>query len=376
MSNAIAISSKEYSAGDIIITCYPVLYCVKYEYRGKCCDFCLKFNDSLKHCAKCKKLNYCDLKCQKNDWSSHKLECNILAKHKLMNFEKQGFDYMQRLVLRLYLMIISKPDLLHQKFELHNGLNRSIDQMKSHSEEIRPTKQFEGIINYFKFYEIDYDFDFLLKLYGILHINAFGIDIYDENQGISHCASGLYIEGSVFDHWCAPNACASGEGLVLEIRAMKNISVGEEIFIDYIQNILPKSERHSILSERYFFDCKCFRCESNFDQSINYEEFKTLDKDSENSNSESVDYKKRYMNFEERYKIFKAFYPHFHPSLTYFLFIFLRIKLNLKNKLKLNRNDLKKFITEVDNNMKVTHGIDHSFYKMFISLIQNYNFKV
>jgi hypothetical protein len=26
--------------------------------------------------------------------------------------------------------------------------------------------------------------------------------------------------------------------------------------------------------------------------------------------------------------------------------------------------------------MKVTHGIDHSFYKMFISLIQNYNFKV
>jgi len=270
-------------------------------------------------------------------------------------------------------MVDSKPHLLDQKYVLHNGLQRSLSQMESHSEEIEPTKQFAGIINYFQLYKIsNYDKNLLLKLYGILHINAFGIDVYDEKHGISHCASGLYVEGSVFDHCCSPNACASGEGLTLEIRAMKQIDIGEQIFIDYVQNILPKIERQSILNERYFFVCQCFRCQSDFDQSIDYEKFKVLEQQMDCL----TDDKKRYLNCKQRYEFFRAYYHNFHSSLTYFLFIYLKYKLIVKNSLKLNRNDIEKLITEVDTNLKVTHGIQHTFYNMFISLTHKNNFKI
>lgn len=376
MCNSIAISSKVYSAGDLIVKCYPLLYAVKYEYRGKCCDFCLNFSNSLKQCGKCKKLNYCDIKCQRNDWSLHKLECNILSKYKLLSFEKQGFDYMQRLVLRLYLMIESKPDLLNQNYELHNGLFRSINQMESHSQEMQTTKQFTGIINYFELYQIiNYDRNLLLKLYGILQINSFGIDVYHQKYGISHCASGLYIEGSVFDHCCAPNACASGEGLALEIRAMKQINIGEQIFIDYVQNILPKAERQSLLNERYFFVCQCFRCQSNFDQNFDYKKLNLLEKDFDDSDSNESDNEKRYINCKQRYKYYANYYHNFHPSFTYFLFILLKYKIMAKMNSESDRIDVKKFITEVDTNMKVTHGIHHKFYQIFCSLINKYNLK-
>ncbi|XP_054165826.1 N-lysine methyltransferase SMYD2-A-like [Oppia nitens] len=369
VSKGIAIASKKYSPGDVIVKCMPLLHIVKYEYRDRCCDYCLRFSNHLKKCSKCGKLNYCDQTCQRHDWPFHKLECPVISKYKLLNFEKQGYDYMQRMVLRLYLMCVSKPELLNRQFPLHNGLYRSLNNMESHSKEIEPTKAFEGIVNYFKLYSINgYDRQLLLKLYGILQINAFGIDSYDEERGICHCASGLYIEGSVFDHNCQSNACASGEGLILEIRALRDINIDEVITIDYIQNILPKEERHSILMDRYYFKCQCFKCQSDFDEKFDFQKFNKLQKE-----SEIIDSSISAVNCRTRHEFVRQYYPHFHPNYTYFLYESLKYKLSLlrtNHNLNANKIQHKKLVKEVKDNMKVTHGLNHTFYKMLVSVIK------
>ena len=367
MSKSIAISSKNYSSGDVIVKCYPIVHSVKYEFRGQCCDYCLKFSTQLKRCAKCQKLNYCNIECQRKDWLFHKLECPVLSKYKLLSFEKQGFDYMQRMVLRLYLMSVSKPEIMKRKYQLHNGLHRSLEDMESHSDDIRNTKSFEGIINYFKLYSIEeFDYDLVLKLYGILQINGFGIDVYDEVRGISHCASGLYIEGSVFDHNCQSNACASGEGLVLEVRALKEISIGEEITIDYIQNILPKIKRQNWLNEKYFFICRCFRCESDFDKYFDYEKFETLDK----QNVYTLGKQKALDYFKTKSEYMRKFYPHFHPNYTYFLYEYLKYILFIESNTKKSKV-CKNLIKDLRKNLEITHGINHNFYTMFTKMVKD-----
>ena len=123
------------------------------------------------------------------------------------------------------------------------------------------TPQFKGILNYFKLYKIEsYDYNLLLRAYGILHVNSFSIDCYlpDDNATesssdviIEQVGTGLYIEPSVFDHSCGcPNAAASGDFLQLEIRALSPIRKGELIYIDYLQDVMPRAERQKTLSER------------------------------------------------------------------------------------------------------------------------------
>lgn len=371
-SKDIAIASKPYSSGDVILECRPLVHTVKYEFRGICCDFCLKLCPSLKKCSKCSKLFYCGTDCQRKDWMFHKFECPVISKYKLLTFERQGFDYMQRMTLRLYLTAVHRPELLELKYRLHNGRTRSVLDMKSHSKDIESTKPFEGILNYFKLYSIEnYDKELVLKLYGILQINAFGIDIYDRKRGICHVASGLYVEASVFDHCCLSNACASGEGLALEIRALRNIEIGEQISIDYVQSVASKSERQTILNQKYYFICRCFRCESDFDTHFDYKKFESLEEQIE-------DIAQRLDKCKDRKQLLRQFYPHFHPNYTYFLYEYLKL-FAIANKNKLAKNQLNKcskklyknLCKELIENIRVTHGLQHNLYAMYLDVIKN-----
>lgn len=73
--------------------------------------------------------------------------------------------------------------------------------------------------------------------------------------------------------------------MLLEIRALSPICKGEQIYIDYLQDIQPRVERQSILADRYFFTCACSRgcsetlnSEKAFDAGINYKSFDVLNR--------------------------------------------------------------------------------------------------
>lgn len=178
-----------------------------------------------------------------------------------------------------------------------------------------------------------------------MHVNSFGIDSYysaEEAEDatadvvIDHCGSGLYIEASVFDHSCVPNACASGDGIVLEIRALSPIRKGDQIYIDYLQDIQPRTERQSTLADRYFFTCQCAKgCSDDaakngtaFDAALDYKRMEVLSRliDSLLQTNSSSDTKTMSeINWSQLYRFYKQ-RLRFQVGVDMFLNLFLNTK--------------------------------------------------
>lgn len=77
---------------------------------------------------------------------------------------------------------------------------------------------------------------------------------------------------SMLEHSCNPNAVlsvrraaslpadGSGNPLVVEVRALRDITPGEAAAISYVAPSLPRHERRHLLKSRYHFDCGCALC--------------------------------------------------------------------------------------------------------------------
>ena len=63
------------------------------------------------------------------------------------------------------------------------------------------------------------------------------------------------------NHSCDPNAYVVMDGAEAAIRALKPIRKDEEIYISYIEATNPHSRRQSELQARWFFTCKCSKCQ-------------------------------------------------------------------------------------------------------------------
>jgi len=65
---------------------------------------------------------------------------------------------------------------------------------------------------------------------------------------------------AVANHSCAPNAELQCDGRHIQLRALREIKEGEQIFISYIDESEDLEARRQVLEERYFFKCECERC--------------------------------------------------------------------------------------------------------------------
>lgn len=108
-------------------------------------------------------------------------------------------------------------------------------------------------------------------------LNAFGImaeaDIGDPTAERKVRAYGIYPQASFFNHDCLPNACRfdyvdSGCGThptenntSIVIRAIHEISQGNEVCLSYFPVKWSYAERQKRLLEDYGFLCRCERCE-------------------------------------------------------------------------------------------------------------------
>jgi hypothetical protein len=82
----------------------------------------------------------------------------------------------------------------------------------------------------------------------------------------TRCLLGLV---SLLEHSCQPNAAlvwhrtntiSDNDAMVVEVRALRPIAVGERLSISYIPAVLPREERQALLWRRYWFHCQCPRC--------------------------------------------------------------------------------------------------------------------
>lgn len=94
------------------------------------------------------------------------------------------------------------------------------------------------------------------KLRSVLDCNAFDFGISDPES------AGLCLHTSRINHSCVPDA----EGYLdtksdfLNVRALRGITIGEEITISYIHHILPREQRQELLSA-WRFICQCPACD-------------------------------------------------------------------------------------------------------------------
>ncbi|XP_035420640.2 histone-lysine N-methyltransferase SMYD3 isoform X4 [Cygnus atratus] len=72
---------------------------------------------------------------------------------------------------------------------------------------------------------------------------------------------GLYPSMSLLNHSCDPNCVIVFEGYQLLLRSVREIQIGEELTISYIESLMPTSERQKQLMRQYCFECDCHLCQ-------------------------------------------------------------------------------------------------------------------
>jgi hypothetical protein len=82
--------------------------------------------------------------------------------------------------------------------------------------------------------------------------------------------SGLFETACRLSHSCRPNCCwfSSQDGSKKIVRAITLIQKGEELTINYRGDdelLVPMYSRRKSLRKSKFFDCRCKRCKSNYD---------------------------------------------------------------------------------------------------------------
>ena len=389
-------SKVTYKAGDLIVAADPFVFVLNPELRGQRCDHCLRkrsvllfccccsliciitcIRDKLKRCSGCSLLQYCDKKCQTADWKSyHKNgECDFYHKlsacadHKVVNFFQ--WNHYASVLLRLFLLIRAKPDLMFRKFRLHDGNERCLNDLMDdeHDEDRSGMNPLKFHLIYSALSQVDScliglpEFGFLKSLFHKLRINSFTITGMEQRVGHA-----LYIQSSVFDHSCRANAAYVFKGKRMEVRAMRDVAEGEEIRIQYVNTIALRDERRDKLWKGWGFVCACDRCEEGeedeqekrelaadtaFHESMAAEQLNQL------SDEERADF--IFRGLIEVLPIKEKCVGPFHPHLTECMYRAVNAKCTQRNMSAADMRDFVALLQKLQTSALITHGKDHEF---------------
>ncbi|KAJ7240847.1 hypothetical protein B0H12DRAFT_50081 [Mycena haematopus] len=90
--------------------------------------------------------------------------------------------------------------------------------------------------------------------------NVFGLyETSDEGDSemLGWC---MYVSGAYFNHDCTPNIRKKRIGRELLFYTTRDVTMGEELCISYIDTVDGVTERRKQLSANWYFDCICERC--------------------------------------------------------------------------------------------------------------------
>lgn len=208
---------------------------------------------------------YCSLECAEQDRARFHdgLECCFYT-HARERMRTVCILNTARLILRLYFALADHPLISNQSCTLHDGRTRCLNDLLSHVEHIvrdeKRMRLFVQIRNTLDQMQIAHDQQKLFELFGKTFINAF--TIFDNSYGkLIDVGRGLYLEASVFDHSCKPNAIYSFAGIDVQVRANRLIDTDQEpIYINYLNANVSRKERRVYLQRQYYFMCRCELC--------------------------------------------------------------------------------------------------------------------
>ncbi|XP_065842131.1 N-lysine methyltransferase SMYD2-like [Oscarella lobularis] len=228
---------------------------------GKVCHACLARCEKLYRCSICRFSRYCGKHCQvarphplhRKAWGIHKIECPRLQKN-------SGRDCVFETV-RLLGRTIDKLDIL----KANNEDSPIRELLANPHDTLHPEWESEMRLNTYSFFQTymgcAMDEDLLDQLIGQYRRNGFGLldDVRVEKAAIA-----LFSKFSLFNHSCCPNVYVSNVGTTLRARAIRPISQGEELTMNYVEDLMLETieYRRERLRVRYLFECTCPACTS------------------------------------------------------------------------------------------------------------------
>ena len=159
----------------------------------------------------------------------------------------------------------------------------------------------------------------------------------------------------------------------MQVRATDHIDQSAIVTISYISLLKPREKRRQLLKEKFYFDCECIRCS---DPNNNLADSLLYDLIEDNLKRHSQLTKQR--NFAAAFELLNATIPlvekitgRFAPFVT-----ILNAKLLLCKLMAVKINGLDECPVELDQlrdrlrmSISVTHGLEHSVYQQYESLI-------
>ena len=199
-------------------------------------------------CTGCGTLKYCSKRCQTESWKrEHKHVCKLLKKL----IHKGVLPNAPRAVLRM----------LHLAA---NGSSRdALMEMTSHMNDItvRGGQSAEYLMVFSKGIH-----EYSGTSFGMEYVQNFLAIVLTNSLTIWTAAMdplGIAVDplAAKANHSCDPNAFIVWDGVELHFRSLKPIKKGEEVFISYIDPTQPYSRRQHELDEKWYFKCKCSKCQ-------------------------------------------------------------------------------------------------------------------
>ncbi|ORX58018.1 SET domain-containing protein [Hesseltinella vesiculosa] len=261
-----AVAAEALDAGTTVCLEKATAFVVRSPYLDQQCHVCLGDLPAKMACQDCRMVFYCSQACIEKDEATHLKVCSLLAHAQSIG---QSTDVDPDL-LRLIIMLVASRD--------DNDISKTpywcVDDLMSHREKAEPS--FVRVISTAANRLIAQDPDLMhdltvediVSLACRINSNAHGLG--DNQSRNTDVALGLFPLGAMFfNHGCNPNTAFVGlDNGQLAFRTIRPVAKDEELVVSYIDLYDGRDDRRQILLTSKHFWCKCKRCQSNMQGSV------------------------------------------------------------------------------------------------------------
>jgi hypothetical protein len=259
-----AVSIGNLPRGSVVLretpTAGPI---IRERFAKDICASCLAFTVAVQlQCSVCGLTAYCSNRCKALHTSVHSMECRLVALLPKLSRELCVDLDLMRLAVRVVLCReLNEPAKVEfmtiQSLETHRD-SFPVDWLKAVSnacESVVKAANNLAIKN-----APNMLVSVLLDICCKINVNSYG---FRDDSNMDFAVALVPVIGTTVNHSCAPNCAFNSQGPALELRALRDIQEGEELFVSYIDLYQSRQQRQAELKATKFFLCTCARCASD-----------------------------------------------------------------------------------------------------------------
>ena len=249
------VARRDIQPGELVLRDKPIVQSPYTKSLAQCLQ-CGRKVDGSYRCRKCG-FPMCDISCANGD--VHRVECLILSREnfeaEIDNVDEMDDHYACIMPLRCLALRTSDPEAwkLFSGFQSHVSLQRRLHPTvwEYHQEHcVQFIRDVLELGDQFTAEEIN-------EAVYIMYTNSVNMEL-----GPGHGAlTGFYPVFANMNHSCVSNTkTLKLPNNVLEVRSVKRIAKGEEIFTQYVSPEKTTNTRRKMLYKKWMFWCDCDRC--------------------------------------------------------------------------------------------------------------------